>query len=426
MTVWQYTAIDPGGEAGSRKRTRGELSGDSAADVRAQLRRIGLQVIDLRSVRRSHADRAANTRWRTSIIAPLGAAWRGHLRQRRRMERAELFDSLATMINSGLPLLGAVETILESSTGRSRTRRSMLVQVRERLRGGGSLAAAMREHSAWFDAVEVAMIEAGQHGGTLPEVLLRLSQRHERAGGLQQKLLGALTYPALVSMVGLGVIVFLSVKTLPELTRILTDADIAIPALTTRVMSLGRFIAGFWWLILSMAAFTTLGWMLVSHSSIARSIPVPQWIAARRPRLLVLKRLRIAAAARQLSDLLRSGVPMVEALRTIAPAAASRSLRHTLELAADRIERGDELAGALDDPHWFDAEFRQLLAIGQASGELDDLLLRIAERYERQSQRLIDRLTSILEPAVIMLLALGVGTVVMSAILPLLRLQEIL
>ena len=97
-----------------------------------------------------------------------------------------------------------------------------------------------------------------------------------------------------------------------------------------------------------------------------------------------------------------------------------------LHTAADRVERGDELAAAMDDEHWFDGEFRGLLAIGQATGELDSLLERIGRRYARQAERLIDRLAALLEPSVILTLAVLVGLVVMAAILPLLRLQEVL
>lgn len=134
----------------------------------------------------------------------------------------------------------------------------------------------------------------------------------------------------------------------------------------------------------------------------------------------------VARVTLQLSELLRTGVPMVEALRVLAPTTAAGGLRRRLESAADMLERGEELSAALNDEHWFDPELRRLLDIGQASGELETLLERIGHRYTRQATRLIDRLTTLLEPAVILTLAVMVGLVVMAAILPLLRLQEIM
>jgi type II secretory pathway component PulF len=135
----------------------------------------------------------------------------------------------------------------------------------------------------------------------------------------------------------------------------------------------------------------------------------------------------VARFAQVLAELLRSGVPVVEALRVLAPTFSTASgFAVSIRGAAERIERGEDLAQALDDERWFDAEFRRLLDVGQAAGDLDQLLMRIAERYGRHARRLIDRLAALLEPVVILLLALMVGAVVMAAVLPLLRLREML
>jgi type IV pilus assembly protein PilC len=153
-----------------------------------------------------------------------------------------------------------------------------------------------------------------------------------------------------------------------------------------------------------------------------RGVRLPKFI--RRTTPLVLRRVSVARVAQGLSELLRAGTPAVEALRVIAPAAGG-GLRRRLEEAADRLERGDSLVDALDDPYWFDAEFRRLLAVGENAGELDVMLERIGDRYERRSRILIDRLAALLEPAVILVLAALIGIVVMASVLPLLRLQEV-
>jgi hypothetical protein len=268
----------------------------------------------------------------------------------------------------------------------------------------------------------VRVVEAGQHAGNLPSVLLSLAHRHERAGDLSHKLLGVLAYPFLVLIVGLGVMVFLSVRTLPQLCKILRDSKIAIPGLTTKVMWLGQAIAHYW----AALGFGVL--MLLAICMVLPRIDLP-WlgVSARLGRLRprVLRTLAVGNLAQGLAKLIRSGVPMLDSLRVIAPTAPG-DLRRQLQMAADAVERGEELSQALSDQHWFDSEFRRLLDIGQASGELDTLLERIGQRYQRQTKRLIDRLAAMLEPVVILSLAVLVGTVVMAAILPLLRLQEIL
>lgn len=446
--LWRYVAIDK-----QRAQQRGELMAETAADVRASLRRIGLQVIDVKPLRRrmknlassNEASRPIASTWR-ALSGDVYAWWCRRCRTRHASNRAEFYDSVATMLSSGLPLLEAMQTLVESreseSTPRNRKsgggrgcggggRGAVCVEMREQLRGGGSLADAMRGHPTWFDAIDIAIVQAGQHSGMLAGVLAGLAQRQERSSEVAHKLAGALAYPLLVMLVGLGVVVFLSVKTLPDLTKILVDAHIPVPGLTAKVMWFGQALAAHW-MLLAMIIVGGMLAMIVAPRLIARSsAQFPSWFVAFASRFTAprfLRRLRIGSLVGEggLADLLRSGVPMVEALRVLAPAQRSAPLRRTLIQAAHRVERGDELSSALDDPRWFDAEMRRLLDIGQASGELDDMLLRIGARYERRAKRLIDRLTAFLEPAVLLLLAVMVGTVVMAAILPLLALQEII
>jgi type II secretory pathway component PulF len=426
MSLWRYAAVPLTGPQGGALQ-RGELAGDSAADVRAALRRIGLQVVDLRPSgrKRTAGPRAPATD--TAVLRGIGLALaqtlHRHLRRRRQQHRAELYDGLATMLASGLPLLEAIDSVVRSIRSRRSALRSMLVALREELRSGQSMAHAMRAHPGWFDGCEVAMVEAGQHSGSLPEVLRGLAERHEHAGELAHRLAGAMAYPAVVTMVGLGAVVFLSVRTLPSLAQVLSDAGIQIPALTARVMAFGRFVAGNWMLIglgvIAMAAVLAFAPALATR----RGVAWPAWLRRLSPS--VLRRMALSRACLQLAQMLRNGVPMVEALRVLAPTTGPALRRRLLE-AAEGVERGDDLVSALDDEHWFDAQFQRLLEVGQTSGDLDALLERIGRRYERQARRLIDRLAGLLEPCVILALAFLVGLVVMAAVLPLLRLQEIL
>lgn len=411
MTVWRYTAVALQDDS---VRQRGELAGESAAAVRASLRRVGLRVIDVRPVRRRHIA--------TWPGRPLVA---GHLRRRRVPLKGELFDSLATLLDSGLPLAESVGTVL-SSSGRRRTR-SMLGQVRESLRAGEPLSAAMRAHDTWFDPVEIAMVEAGQHSGELADVLRNLALRHERTSELTSRLASALAYPAIVACVGVGVVVFLSTRTLPQLVGVLEQAKVGTPPLTRAVMSVGQGLADGWpWIVVGiLLATAAAGW--AAQALDRRNLEWPRTLRRLIP--ATFRRVRLAQLASGLAELTRSGVPVGEALRVLSPTFAgpvAGSLGRRLRDASRRLEEGAELPGALDDALWFDAEFRQLLAIGQASGELDTLLDRVADRYSRSAKRAIDRLAALLEPAVILALAALIGTVVMAAVLPMLRLQEVL
>lgn len=431
MSVWRYKAVPLTTGAGlngsamavvpARRAVRsGEVAGETAEDVRASLRRVGLQVVELKPVRRRAQSQGVSFEWFTQAVE-------AHLRKRRVPTKAELFDGLATLLDSGVPLMEAVTTVTGSHENSRGARRSMLVQVRESLRAGSSLAAAVREHPGWFDAVEVAMVEAGQVGGTLPDVLRSLAERHERTGQLTQRLVAALAYPAIVAVVGLGVVVFLSVKVLPDLLAILERAGVATPVLTRAVMTTGSFVASWWYALLALVVAVTIGSMVASQALAKSQVQVPDRLRRLVPS--VVRRLAVARLATGLAALVRTGVPLVDAIRIVAPTLpglAAAGLRRRLAIAAERVERGDDLADGLDDPLWFDEEMRRLIQVGQASGELAALLMRIGERYERQARRSIDRLAALLEPAVILLLAALVGLVVMGAVLPLIRLQEVI
>ena len=423
--LWRYTAIDMAAPANLR---RGELAGASAAEVRASLRRIGLQVTHLRPL--GHRTRIKAPR-QLVFVEALVQTWHKYLRSRRRSQRAEVYDSLSTMLLAGLPLLEAVQTLIDSNQGGKRAEfaSGVLVHIREQLRSGRSLGQAMREHPSWFDSMDVAIVEAGQHAGTLPGLLESMALRQEKANELGGKLIGALAYPFMVLTVGLGVVVFLSVKTLPELTKILSAAHIPAPELTVRVMWVGQMLAHHWIVISGIVGLILIAALIMPALLRQHSVELPKLAVAFISRLRgpkVLRTLAVGNVALGLAELIRSGVPMVDALRVLGPTAGSARLAHQLQIAAGSIERGDELAAALADHRWFDAEFRRLLDIGQASGELDVMLDRIGQRYQRQARRSIDRLATLLEPCVILSLAVLVGIVVMAAILPLLRLQEII
>jgi len=451
--MWRYRAVPLKRNATSAAVQAGELHGDSAADVRASLRRVGMQVIDLKPVRsRTRLENVRadfNASIASSLLHDIRAKFQGHLCRRRQPVKAELYDSLATLLESGLPLLEAMQTIGQPCDSRSErddsrstsiprrspwfrfmgngAYRTMLTDMRQQLRSGRSLGSAMAAHPSWFDPAEIAMVNAGQHAGTLPIVLRSLAERLERSGELSGKLASALAYPMVITMVGLGVTVFLSVKTLPDLVGILSSLKLEPPALTSKIMAIGQFIAGYWFLLL-IASPLLLTVLLAARAIVQRlgwgETRLTQWMKRLHP--LVLRRLAVARLCEQLAQLMRSGVPITEALRVLSPTARGKGLAGVLSRAAERIEEGEEVAAALDDPYWFDPEFRRLLEVGQAGGELDQLLTRLADRYSRQSRRLIDRLASLLEPAVILMLAALVGVVVMAAVLPLLKLQEVI
>jgi general secretion pathway protein F len=261
------------------------------------------------------------------------------------------------------------------------------------------------------------MVTAAEACGELTQALQSMGTRLDRRASGASRLLAIVAYPALVLCVGVGVVVFLGTRTLPELAAILQAAGIPLPRLTDAVISLSRWMSAWGWLAAAGAAIFALSWGPVSRS-------LPDSVRnVLRVRIRLARTIAVGAASRTLADLLGAGVPLVEAIRITAPSTPP-SLAAALRTAADEVERGSDLSSAFDDPHWFNAETVRLLDLAQTAGDLGSALAQLADRNERRADRAMTLLATMLEPALILMLALLVGLVVMAAILPILRLQE--
>lgn len=500
--LWRYEAISrpspgvPGNDSGGSqtvttaddRRNRmsgailhGEVSAESAADARAALRSAGLRVLSVRPLQARRAASAApsgpaqprspsedadssllksrspSREQRTDSAHALGA-FRDHLlaylRRRRTQARADALDAIATLLDSGLPLLSALDTLTsaDGSGDLNSTLRRALLAVREDLRSGLALPSALRGHPGWFDPVEIALIAAAESGGGLAPALRELADRHAMSAKLSQKLVGALTYPAIVAAIGVAVAIFLALRTLPQLTAVLVSAKLEVPALTQAVIAIGTFVARWSWAVILGAVGIAVVAAVARQLHLGAFVPAPirGVLAIRGPK--VVRRIAVGRVSMLLADLLRAGIPLVDALRLAAPSCRglAAGLGSVLLDSANRIERGESFVESLSSKSagniadvstrrtgvraadhavrvgWFDREFLQLVSVGEASGELAPMLDRIGRRYERRSTRQIDRLATILEPATIIVLAVFVGTVVVAAVLPLVKLQEVL
>lgn len=407
MTVWRYKAAVTGGAA---RATQGVISAPDAPAARRLLRQAGLRPIHLRPVR------AVGARGTPDLLA-------GYLRKRRTAAKAEFFDAVGTLVRSGVT---PREALLVLAGSRSKTSGPGVLarMLADEVSQGTPLSAAAAAHPGWFDRAECAVLAAGERAGELTHALARLSERQTRAHDLATRLTGVLAYPLIVTASGVGVGCFLAVRILPQLTGVLTDAGIETPALTRVVMAAGQGLAAHapWLLPALLAVGVGLGVALTSKRS-----GLPPWAVRRAP--AVLRRVRTAESFMALAELTESGLTLVESVRVVAPSATGplgAALARVWLGVAERIEQGARFEAALDDHAWFTEEHRRLIAAGAHSGELAATLRRIGERERRGAHRLIDRAASLLEPAAIVGLTFFVGAVVMAAILPIVRLQEII
>ncbi len=411
MSSWRYKARDPN----TLEIVSSIIQADTDTAARSALRKAGLRPIQIKPIRKTLTGHSGLTR-----------LMHRHLRSRRIHLKADLYDSMATLLDAGIPMAKTLRTMASSGSGR-RQISTLTHTLADSIHSGTSLGDAMGEHQSWFDDAEIAMINAGQQSGEMSAILHRLADRQSRSGELSSKITGALAYPMLVTVIGVGVTIFLSVKTLPELVGILLDADIDPPRLSMWVMAIGQAVwhYGFWIILgfLGLLMASGFGMGVLRKRSNGQ---IPSVIAKLIPRVFL--RIRTSEAMLSLSELLETGVTLVDALRVVAPTMRGflgGMLAGAFETAASQIEQGHPVSCIFEDPVWFSEEHRQLMTAGEAAGELSRTLDRIGNRDLRSARRLLDRFAAMIEPAAIVLLAVLVGTVVMAAVLPLIRLQEI-
>lgn len=411
QVLFRYRAIDAA-TGGTRS---GEQRGDSAYAVRASLRRVGLEVVHVEEVATHPTAHNVLTHWFTEGLD-------ARARRRHRAAKADLCDGIATLAQAGIPLEQAV-TALAASTVRTREERRMLTALRDRLREGVPFGTACAEHPRWFDALDLALIESGQHAGDLAGTLIALAQHHQRAGALGQRLFVALAYPAVLVAAGLAALVFMSHQTLPQLATMIIQARREPPWLTQMTIVAGQGLLLWWPVLLALIA----GGIIGARTLFARMRPdgrIGRWWHGN-PLARLLARMRVAELAATLARLRRSGMPLADALAVAARTSPHRGLRRLLDQALEAVRRGEDFSTAVAASPLLDPEFAQLLQLGERSGELTEMLERIAERYQRSAERASERLSAILGPAAILILAVLIGILVMAAVLPLMQIGDL-
>ena len=415
MSSWRYKARDPN----TLEIVSSIIQADTDMAARSALRKAGLRPIQIKPIRTSSSKSMSDQLGLTKLV-------QRHLRSRRIHLKADLYDSMATLLDAGIPMAKTLRTMASSGSGR-RQISTLTHSLADSIHSGTSLGDAMGEHKAWFDDAEIAMIHAGQQSGEMSAILHRLADRQSRSGELSSKITGALAYPMLVTVIGVGVTIFLSTKTLPQLIGILQDAEIDPPRLSMWVMGIGQaaWHYGFW-IILGLMMLLIAGAFGMGVLRKRSYAHLPTILAKITPKVFL--RIRTSEAMLSLSELLETGVTLVAALRVVAPTMRGflgTMLAGVFEHAASQIEQGQPVSCIFEDSVWFSEEHRQLMTAGEQAGELSRTLERIGNRDLRSARRLLDRFAAMIEPAAIVFLAVLVGTVVMAAVLPLIRLQEI-
>ncbi len=404
MPVFAYRAVDA-----AEKLVTGEITADSGALARQQLRSQGFTIARLES-----ATRGANQ--------PKSAHWAMRYSARRReAEVAELWRNLATLLDAGIPLTEALQVCLRQQRGRAQ---SVLRQLHDEVRSGVALSAALARRPAWFDEMTVTVVQIGQESGGLAAALRELADYLTRRRAVTGRLTTALIYPMILLFVGGGVAAFLMSYVIPQLLDVLAAADRPLPRPTLLLKAasdgLGRY--GLWLaLLLAASLAAALAWSRTPRG--ARRI---ERTLLAIPRLGdLLRKSWVARLSLMLATLLKAEVRFVAALRTTRAGLPSRLLRDELERLEAAVEAGAGIADPLRDSRILPPLVVSLLAVGQESGELPRMLEQLRISYEREVEVALARFMAILEPALIVMLGFGIGFVAFATLLPILEATRI-
>jgi general secretion pathway protein F len=334
---------------------------------------------------------------------------------------AQFTHQLAILLGAGQPLDRALGIVLELPEGERA--RQLIERVRERVRGGGTLSQALEEEHGVFPRLYTSLVRAGEAGGALEGTLRRLAEYLERSQQLRGSIINALIYPAFLLVGVLGSLVLLLAYVVPQFVPIFADMQVPIPWITQAVLSLGNALQAWGWLFGLLLVGGVAVWRARLRQAPARLAWDAQLLRLRVVGPLLLK-VQTARIARTLGTLLSNGVPLLSALTIARQVTGNRALEQALTQAAEQVKGGAGLSVALAQAQQFPRLALQMVQVGEEAGELDTMLLKVADTFELESKRSIDRLLAALVPSLTIVMTVLVAIIMAAILLPLLSLTS--
>ena len=378
---------------------RGELRSGGEAAVSASLRRQGILVTKVKKRKLTGG------------------------RSIKQKDIAVFTRQLSTMMKAGVPLLQAFDIVARGSTNPKLT--LLLNDIRQDIETGTSLSAAFRKHPLYFDALYCNLVEAGEAGGILEQLLDRLAMYQEKTMALKNKIKSALTYPIAVLVVAFVVLCVIMIFVIPAFKDVFKSFGADLPAPTLIVIAMSEFFVRWWWLIFGLL----IGGGFFFLQSWKRSEKMQQTM----DRLLLkipvfgdlINKAVIARWTRTLSTMFAAGVPLVEALDSVGGASGNQVYAGATEQIQKDVSTGSSLTTAMQSTNVFPTMVLQMTAIGEESGSLDHMLGKAAEFYEDEVDEAVKGLSSLMEPIIIVILGTLIGGIVVSMYLPIFKLGQV-
>jgi type IV pilus assembly protein PilC len=325
---------------------------------------------------------------------------------------------LATLIDAGLPLLRGLNVLAKQE--RDSVLKKTINKLADSIQGGSTFSEGLAQHPRIFNDLYVNMVKAGELGGVLEVVLTRLAEFQEKAQKIKNKIVAAMVYPLIVLVLAVGIMTFLLVFIVPRFEAIFHDmlGDKPLPAITIFVISVSSFVQNHWAILLGGFAALSIGYKVIARTRAGRNFL--DRVKLRAPLFGdLIRKTAISRFSRTLGTLVTSGVPILQALTITRETAGNRVIARAISQVHDCVKEGESIVMPLEASGAFPPMVISMIDVGEETGRLPEMLLKIAEVYDDEVDNSVAALTSLLEPIMIVFLALVVGTIVIALFMPL-------
>ena len=332
---------------------------------------------------------------------------------------------LSTMIEAGISLVQALTALYDQcDPKRQKSLRHIISDVTTRVQGGETFNESIAKHPRVFDRLFVSMVKAGEHGGLLAEILDRLAGFLEASARLRKKIKSAMTYPVIVICIAMAITTFLIVKVVPIFGGIFQDFGSKLPAPTQFLIDVSDFMRGEWYFLLGGIAAVFFGIRTFLRSTRGKQL-WDRWKLKLPVFGPLIHKICMSRFARTFAQLIRSGVPILEVLDIVGGASGNHVVETSIKGVSADVEKGDNLSVALSKKTIFPPMMLRMVAAGEATGKIDTMLEKMADFWDEEIEAMLDALTSLIEPLLIVFLGVIVGGIVIAMFLPIFKLNEV-
>ena len=399
MTLFYYKAVTPAGET-----LDGQMDVGSHDDVIGKLQDAGNIPLEVREAGDGDSRGLFSALFKRSTL--------------RDAQVLQFTQMLATLLGAGQPLDRALQILLDLPESVKAKR--MLERVRDQVRGGTPLSDALEPEHGAFSRLYINMVRAGETGGSLDNTLARLGDYMERSRQLKSSVINAMIYPAfLVGMVVFSLMILL-VYVVPQFAPMFADMNVEMPLITKVVLAVGSTLQSFWWLIIVLIVLG-VGWFRRQMADPVARLRIDERLLKMRIIGDVTRKIETARLARTLGTLLKNGVPLLTGLATARNVMTNTVLAQSVEQAAEEVKTGGGLGYALAQSKRFPKLALQMISVGEESGELDTMLMKVADTFDIEVKNTLDRLLAALVPATTIVMTVVVAMIMLAIVLPIMN-----